>query len=48
MIIGKGKAFEYLVKNILLGIGFNEVRSDENYIFDGSAGQMINGLGDDV
>jgi len=46
MIIGKGKAFEYLVKNILLGIGFNEVRSDENYIFDGSAGQMINGLGE--
>jgi len=41
-----GKALELLMKNILLHIGFSEVRSDNRYIFDGTAGQMIQGLGD--
>ena len=41
-----GKAFEILVKSILLTIGFSEVNSDGLYIFDGTAGQMIQGLGE--
>lgn len=41
-----GKAFELLVKGILLTIGFSEVNSDGLYIFDGAAGQMIQGLGE--
>ena len=41
-----GKAFELLVKTILLHIGFSEVRSDGLYIFDGAPGQMIQGLAD--
>lgn len=41
-----GKAFELLVKTILLHIGFSAVRSDGLYIFDGAAGQMIQGLAD--
>lgn len=41
-----GKAFELLVKNIMLHIGFYEVHSDGLYIFDGAPGQMIQGLGD--
>ena len=41
----RGKAFEIIVKNFLIGIGFSEVRSDKLYIYDGSAGQMIQGLG---
>lgn len=41
-----GKAFELLVKQILMHIGFSEVKSDQLYIFDGTAGQMIQGLGD--
>lgn len=41
-----GKAFEILVKRILLNIGFSEVRSDGLYIFDGAPGQMIQGLGE--
>lgn len=41
-----GKAFELLVKNIMLHIGFSEVHSDGLYIFDGAPGQMIQGLGD--
>lgn len=41
-----GKALELLMKNILLHVGFSEVRSDNRYIFDGAAGQMIQGLGD--
>lgn len=41
-----GKAFELLVKNIMLHIGFSQVRSDGLYIFDGTPGQMIQGLGD--
>ena len=41
-----GRAFELLVKTILLHIGFSEVRSDGLYIFDGAPGQMIQGLAD--
>ena len=41
-----GKAFELLVKTILLHIGFSEVRSDGLYVFDGAPGQMIQGLAD--
>lgn len=41
-----GKAFELLVKTILLHIGFSTVRSDGLYIFDGTPGQMIQGLAD--
>lgn len=41
-----GKAFELLVKTILLHIGFSPVRSDGLYIFDGAPGQMIQGLAD--
>lgn len=41
-----GKKFELLVKNMLLHIGFSEVRSDGLYIFDGAPGQMIQGLAD--
>lgn len=40
-----GKAFEILVKSILLSVGFSEVKSDGIYIFDAAPGQMINGLG---
>ena len=42
----RGKAFEIIVKNFLIGIGFSEVRSDKLYIYDGSAGQMIQGIAD--
>ncbi len=42
----KGKAFEILVKRILLNIGFTEINSDDLYIYDGTAGQMIQGLGE--
>lgn len=41
-----GRAFEIFVKVILLNVGFTEVKSDGLYIFDGSAGQMIQGLGE--
>ena len=41
-----GKAFEIFVKEILISIGFSEVRSDGLYVFDGSPGQMIQGLGE--
>lgn len=41
-----GKAFELFVKKILLNIGYAEVKSDGLYIFDGSPGQMIQGLGE--
>lgn len=44
--MGPGKALELLMKNTLLQIGFSQVRSDNRYIFDGTAGQMIQGLGD--
>ena len=42
----QGKAFELLVKRILVAVGFSEVSSDGLYIFDGPAGQMIQGLGE--
>ena len=42
----KGKAFEYFMKKMLLQIGFHEVLPDGTYLFDGSAGLMINGLGE--
>lgn len=41
-----GKAFELLVKRILINIGFSEVASDKLYIFDAAPGQMIQGLGE--
>jgi hypothetical protein len=41
-----GKAFEILVKRILISIGFSQVKSDGLYIFDGAPGQMIQGLGE--
>ena len=41
-----GKAFELLVKRILLHIGFSEVKSDEWYILTNGASQMIRGLGE--
>lgn len=41
-----GKAFELFVKRILIHIGFSEVKSDMLYIFDGPAGQMLQGLGE--
>lgn len=41
-----GKAFELLVKNILINVGFSEVNSDGLYVFDGPAGQMLQGLGE--
>lgn len=41
-----GRAFEILVKNILISVGFSEVASDGLYIFDGAPGQMIQGLGE--
>lgn len=41
-----GKAFEILVKRILINVGFTEVKSDGLYIFDGAPGQMIQGLGE--
>lgn len=44
--MGPGKAFELLVKRILLNFGFSEVLSDGLYIFDGAPGQMIQGLGE--
>lgn len=42
----QGKAFEILVKRILMHVGFTEVVSDGLYIFDGAPGQMIQGLGE--
>lgn len=44
--MGPGKAFELLVKRILINIGFSEVNSDGVYIYDGPPGQMIQGLGE--
>ena len=41
-----GKAFEILVKHILINVGFSEVQSDGLYVFDGTPGQMIQGLGE--
>lgn len=44
--MGPGKAFEILVKRILVNVGFSEVMSDGLYIYDGAPGQMIQGLGE--
>ena len=44
--MGPGKAFEILVKRILINVGFSEVMSDRLYIYDGAPGQMIQGLGE--
>ena len=41
-----GRAFEIFVKTLLINVGFSEVKSDGLYIFDGSPGQMIQGLGE--
>ena len=41
-----GKAFELFVKNLLISVGFSEVKSDGLYVFDGAAGQMLQGLGE--
>lgn len=41
-----GIAFEILVKRILINVGFSEVQSDGTYIYDGSSGQMLQGLGE--
>lgn len=41
-----GKAFELLVERILINVGFSEVISDGMYVFDGSAGKMVQGLGE--
>ena len=41
-----GKAFELFVKSILISVGFSEVKSDGLYVFDGAAGQMLQGLGE--
>lgn len=42
----KGSAFEILVKRILMNVGFMEVVSDGLYIYDGTAGQMLQGVGE--
>ena len=41
-----GKAFELLVKKILIHIGFTEVKSDEWYILSNGSSQKIRGLGE--
>ncbi len=41
-----GKAFELFIKNLLISVGFSEVKSDGLYVFDGAAGQMLQGLGE--
>ena len=40
-----GKALEIFVKQLLICIGFSEVKSDGLYVYDSSAGQMVQGLG---
>lgn len=41
-----GKSFEIFVKKILMNVGFLEVQSDDLFVFDGNAGQMVQGLGE--
>lgn len=41
-----GKAFEIFVKRLLIKVVFREVKSDGLFVFDGSPGQMIQGLGE--
>lgn len=45
-VLSKGKAFELFVRRLLLNVGFSEVKSDGAFVFDGAAGQMIQGLGE--
>ena len=42
----KGHALEYFVRTLLYHCGFKAVPSDGLLVFDGSAGQMIQGLGE--
>lgn len=44
--MNKGKAFEIFVRQILINVGFSEIESDGLYVFNGTAGQMLQGLGD--
>lgn len=41
-----GRAFELFVKHLLICVGFSEIKSDGIYVFDGAAGQMLQGLGE--
>ena len=41
----RGKALEVFIKQLLINVGFSKVPSDGLYIFDGTPGQMIQGLG---
>lgn len=41
-----GKAFELFVKRLLINVGFVKVSSDGIFVFDGTSGQMIQGLGE--
>ena len=45
-VMKSGKAFEIFVKKLLINVGFREVKSDGLYVFDGSPGQMVQGLGE--
>lgn len=44
--MNKGKVFEIFINKLLESVGFSRVASDGMYIFDGAAGQMIQGLGE--
>lgn len=41
----KGRIFEFFMRQLLEGCGFNQVPSDGLIVYDGSPGQMIHGLG---
>lgn len=41
-----GKVFEIFINKLMESVGFSRVVSDGMYIFDGAAGQMIQGLGE--
>ena len=40
----KGKCFEKLIKHILINVGFLEVMSYGLYVYNGTAGQMLQGV----
>lgn len=42
----KGKCFEKLIKHILINVDFLEVMSDGLYVYNGTAGQMLQGVGE--
>ena len=44
--MSSGKLFEIFVRKLMNTIGFSNICSDGLYIFNGSAGQMIQGLGE--